>query len=372
MKTLQIGPRILKTGVSVGVSIFLAMLLLPGSAGILAAIAALNSTLPSLKKSYEAMSNRLKGTVVGAIIAVGMVYFFQSTPLPDYILIGITCIVTIAVLNLLNLSDVISLSLVAVIVIMLGDPGVFMENALYRVIETFIGVIVSFLINWLVFPPRYEINFVSVMEYITSENLRLIRATLRRNSDFKMTHSDLRWSWKQMAKLDLYLSYIKNEMIVRKKNQVAQKRKIVIFRQMRTATRQSIMLLDDLHHNGDLFNHLPDDTRIMIRERIEVLLVAHEQIILKLSGKIAPNCVRFMEITPEYRERYIRSFYDEVWKMRHHSSIPKRHGLVHLMSAIYRYEEELKRLNRLMDTYKRFHQQGYTQEFDHSMTNQLR
>lgn len=373
MKPLKIGPRILKTGVSVAMAIYLSTILIPESGGVLAGIAALNSTLPSLKKSYESLISRMLGTIIGAVVSVGMVYFFQATPLPDSIQIGIACIVTITVLNLLNLSDVISLVVVAVIAIMLNNSDQFLISAINRVIDTFIGVLVAFFINWLLFPPKYDVNFVAIMEHLNSEILILIRASLRRNADFALTHRDLKWSQKTLSKLDNYYQLVKNELVIGTNKRVNLARKLVIFRQLRTVLNQSILLLDVLHHNGNLFNQIPDDLRIMIRERTEVLLGAHEQIILKLSGKVPPEKVNFMEITPEYREYYLNNFHNQImeWRNDYGPFSSKSNEVIKLMSRIYQYEHSLKTLNRLMRTYKKYHEKGYINEFDHSITEHL-
>lgn len=373
MKPLKIGPRIIKTGVSVALAIFVSNLIIPGNDGVLAGIAALNSTLPSLKKSYENLSNRMLGTAIGAIIAVLFVLLFQYSPLPDAILIGVTTITTITVLNLFHLNDVASLAVVAVIAIMLNESDHFIMNAFYRVLDTFIGVLLSFIINWFVFPPKYDVHFITIMEYITSETLRLIRATLRRNADFSLTHRDLKWSKQQLNKMDNYFTLIHNEMVIGNVKRTKLTRKLVIFRQLKKTTTHAVQLLDVLHHSNHLLNHLPDDMRIMIRERMETLLVAHEQIILKLVGKVHPERVNFMEITAEYRDNYLTTFHKQIWEWRHdyNDCMCKSNDLIKLMSIIYQYEEELKTLNRLMRSYKTYHQQGYMNEFDHSFIENL-
>lgn len=373
MKTLKIGPRIIKTGVAIALAIFISQTFLPNTGGILAGIAALNSTLPSLKKSYESLSNRMFGTLIGAIIATVIIFLFSGSPFPLAMMIGLAAIMTITTLNALKLSEVNSLAVMAVIAIMIGGPNEIWFNAFNRVMETFIGVLCSFVINWLILPPKYDSNFISVLEYINSEILRLIRASLRRNADYSLTHKDLKLNRQYLKKLDNYFNLIKSEVVFGNQKRVEFTRKLVIFRQLKTTTLNAVNLLDVLHHNSNLFNELPKEMRILIRERIETLLVAHEQIFLKLSGKVQPNSVNFIEITPEYRELYLTTFYNQIWLWRDEMSLTrsKSNQLLNLMNAIYLFEDELKTLNRLMKNYKIFHEKGYLHEFDHNLSDSL-
>ncbi|HFI0463706.1 TPA: aromatic acid exporter family protein [Streptococcus suis] len=373
MKSLTIGPRILKTGTSIALSIYLSSILIPDSGGVLAGIAALNATLPSIRKSYDTLINRMVGTVIGAVIAVAMAIFFQNTPLPEALVIGIACILTITLLNLFKMSDVISLAIVAVIAIMLTSADTYIESAVYRVLDTFIGVLVSFVINWMIFQPKYDVNFITVMESTNAETLRLIRACLWRNADYSITHRDLRWINGQMKKMDNFYTLVKSEMVVNPKKRIGLARKLVIFRHLALTTKQAYHLLDTLHQTGNMYNQLPSNMRQMIRDRIDILLVAHEQINMKLSGKVAPEQVNFMEITPEYREAYLTAFQDKVWEWRHiHGTGHSRSNeLIILMSRIYQYEIALKELNRLMRPYKKFHAVGYNDEYDHSVSENL-
>lgn len=374
MKNLTIGPRIIKTGTSIALSIYLSSVLLPNSGGVLAGIAALNATLPSIKKSFDTLVNRMVGTILGALISLGMALFFQRTPLSEAFVIGIACILTITVLNLFKMSDVISLAIVAVIAIMLSPADNFYQSALFRVLDTFIGVLVSFAINWLIFPPKYDINFITLIESTNTETLRLIRASLWRNADYSLTHKDLRWIRSQLARLDHYYSLVKSELVFNKSKRIDLARKLVIFRQLAMATRQSSHLLDTLHHGGNMYNQLPDQMRQLIRDRIGVLLVAHEQILLKFTGKVSPEQVNFMEITPEYREHYLKTFQDKVWEWRHQHGTVHSHSneLIILMSRIYQYEITLKTLNRIMRSYKKFHEIGYKKDYDHTVSDNLR
>lgn len=373
MKTLTIGPRIIKSGVSIAISVYLASIWVPHSSGVLAGIAALTATSSSLKKSYETLSSRMIGTIIGALVALGLALLFASTPIPDALVIGLASMLTITILNIFNIPDVTNIVIVAVIAILLPDQESFYQAALYRVIETFIGVITAFIINLLIAPPKYDVHFMSLVETTNTENLKLIRACLRRNTNYFMTQNDLRWSKGQLSKIENYYDLVKNELVLQPSKRIPHARKLVVYRHLYYTTKQASLLLDVLHHNGNLYNHLPQDFRDLISHRIELLLSAHEQIILKLIGKVPPEEVNFMEITTQYRDLYIKAYQDKIWEWRHDHgySHSKSNELILIMSRIYQYEVALKTLNRLVKTFKKFHSKGYTTEFDHSISQNL-
>lgn len=373
MKTLTIGPRIIKSGLAIALSIYLASILVPNSSGVLAGIAALTATSPSLKKSYESLSSRMIGTIIGALVALGLSLVFVSTPVPEAIVIGIASMLTITILNIFNIPEVTNIVIVAVIAILLPDQESFYEASLYRVFETFIGVITAFIINLIIAPPKYDVTFMSLIETTNTENLKLIRTCLRRNTNYFMTQNDLRWSKTQLNKIENYYQLVKNELILNPKKRLPHTRKLVVYRHLYRTTKQASLLLEVLHHNGNLYNHCPEDFRKLIHDRIELLLSAHEQIILKLIGKVPPEEVNFMEITPQYRDHYIQSYQNLIWEWRHDHGYAhsKSNELVLIMSRIYQYEVALKTLNRLVKTFKKFHAKGYSTEFDHSISQHL-
>ncbi|UUX34145.1 FUSC family protein [Fundicoccus culcitae] len=372
LRTVKIGPRIIKTGLAVSISILLATYLLPNSTGGLAGIAATLSTMPSVRKSYETLISRTTSFAIGGIISIIMIYIFDYTPIPPYISVGIATVLTIAVLTAINLNDMIGLAVVTVIVIMLSDDPNYVGVAINRVLETLIGVVVSFIINWLVYPPRYDSNFYQTLEYLTSETLVLIRATLRKNTDYSYMHRDIRWSRGQIIRLSSLYDLISNELVLTKKNRYKLAKKLVVYRHLRNTIEVTVDLSEVLHKNDYLYNNFPDEMRIMIRERIEILLTAHEQIMMKLSGKIAPENVNFMHITPEYRKKYVNKFFDEVWfnldGKDEHADYFDTNGIIHIMSAIYKYEEALHKLNKIVRIYKQ-DVKGYDVSYDHVFDN---
>lgn len=189
---------------------------------------------------------------------------------------------------------------------------------------------------------------------MTSEVLLLLRATLRKNTDFSILHRDLQWAKKQLSQFNSLFQLISEEWIISKSERVARARKLVIYRHMGRTTSSAIELLDTLHKYSHIYHDFPDEFRVIFRERLETLITAHEQIIMKFYGKVPPEAVNYMEMNRENREDYLSMFFSEAQKQEevkeHHQF--EANGVTHIMAASFKYEENLTNLNRLVRNYK--------------------
>lgn len=352
---MKIGGRVLKTGLAITLSIYLSLFLIPDNSASLAAIAAITTTMPSVRKSFDMLQRRALANIIGGFIAVFMIMTIGDNPMT----IGIAAIVTIAVLNAIGLGDVISLACVTVIAVMLSTNDNFYLTAIYRVLETIIGVTVSFAVNWLVYPPRHDKSFYSTLITSTSEVLVFIRATLRKNVKFSVLHRDIQWAEQELVALNNLFELMRTEVIFKKKDRIAKARRLVIYRQMINTSQAVIALLTVLHNHDHVFKSFPDELRIGVRERLETLMIGHEQIILKFSGRIAASAVNFINTDQTFKLEYMEKFFLQAKNELEHDKVYDNdgNGVVHIMSAIYYYEESLIKLNRIIRIYK----QRYTE-----------
>lgn len=358
---MKIGARVIKTGIAITLSIYVSLLLIPGSSGALAGIAASISTKPSVKKSYETFLLRVVANTVGGIIAVLMIFAIGVSP----IAIGVTAVITIAILNTFKLSDVIPLAIVTSTVIMLSKDNDYIMTAVLRVSETFIGVLVSFLINLLILPPKHDAQFFKILESTTNETLMLLRATLRKNMDYSIMNRDLKWLNRQMTEFSSLFTLMSQEWIFSKKQRQQQARRLVIYRHMGRTTQAAIDLLSALHHSNQIYDEFPEQFLNIYRERIEILMTAHEQIIMKFYGKVPPEEVNYMTMNLETRKEYLEMFFKQTRELEKMQEVDRFEGnsVIHIMSASFHYEERLSSLNRLIRNYK---MHGIGEEYDPS------
>ena len=144
----KIGMRTFKTGLAVMVTL-LASDLLQISNPFFATIAAIFAMESSITATFTAARDRMYGTVLGAIVAV---IFSMLIPV-NALSIGIGIIIVIYICNAFKWQGTIKISTIVFLAILLGYvEGGQIEYALYRTLDTFIGLAISTLINYFVFP----------------------------------------------------------------------------------------------------------------------------------------------------------------------------------------------------------------------------
>lgn len=152
---MVIGPRIWKTGIAVALCIFLVKSFDLASP-LLAVVAAIITIQPSITKSIVQGGNRVIATIIGGFIGFVIVSYFGAHP----ITVGLAVILAIAISIRLKLQDgivITAITVAAVMVDVTGDPKYF---ALYRLIETLIGIGVGVGVNLVFSPPNTEKNLI--------------------------------------------------------------------------------------------------------------------------------------------------------------------------------------------------------------------
>ncbi|MEG0267339.1 MAG: aromatic acid exporter family protein [Carnobacterium sp.] len=347
---MKIGARTMKTGLAITLALAIPYLLNMNTAAVLAAISAIFALQPSLKRSVKTLKDRVFANIVGGVLAI----IVNITLGNHFIFIGMAAVLLIAILNQFNLGPVIGLATVTLVVIMMSPGENFVFSATIRILATLLGVVIAFLVNTLFFPPKYEEKMFHLIDYTTSEIMKWIRASVRKNSEFSILKKDLKWVHSELVRLETYYSLFKDEgTYSRKKNRSQILRKIVVYRQIISTTKAAYNLADTLHQNENSFNHFPEELRIQIRERLETLLSAHEQILLKFNGRVAPNEVNFIDYKESLRTKFMHSFFDEAnMEAEVNKDYTQSNAVIHIMSSILNYEEYLNRLNTLVTSYK--------------------
>ncbi|MBG9988544.1 aromatic acid exporter family protein [Aerococcaceae bacterium DSM 111176] len=346
---MKIGARVFKTGLAIIISVYLSTWLIPDNSPSLAAVAAITTTMPSVKQSYDAFTKRVVSNTIGGLVGVFLMFTIGNSP----VAIGVGVMLTIAILNALKLGDVITLAVITVVVIMLTTNPNFVLIAIYRVLETVIGVIISFLVNWIVYPPHYDQIFYETLTETTNEMLVSIRASLRQSTNFSIMHQDHKQLESKVSSIETYFSLMREEVIIDKRRRPIVARRLVIFRHMVRLTKRTFSMVRVFHKNDHVYNDFSPELRDLVRERMETLLSAHEQILLKFSGRVSPDEVRFIEQPMDWRDEYLEKFFEQAKIHLHNddSYATEVNGVIHIMSSIYRYEEEINKLNNLIRIY---------------------
>lgn len=348
MITMKLGARTLKTGLAVAIALYVSKWVGIPSVTF-AAISAIFAMQPSVKRSLNTLRDQTIGNILGAGVAIITVLTLGK----QYVLIGFAAIILIAILHQLELDQVIGLATVTLIVVMTTTGDDFMLYAILRFSSTMVGILTAFVINSVFFPPKYEEKLYHVVDFATSEILKWIRASVRNNTEYPFLKKDLQWVRNQMTKMDFYYSLFKEEGSYSKKKRFQNLRKIVVYRQMISTTKASYNLLKTMHKNENSFSNFPKELRVLIRERLETLLSAHEQILLKFNGRVPSDSVNFIANNRSLRKEFMDSFFeaantDENFKDGYLQS----NSVIHILSSILNYEEYLEHLNTLVTSYK--------------------
>lgn len=148
---MKIGLRTVKTGIAVALGL-LAVQLLNLESPFFVTIAALIGMQPTVTDSWKVGRNRILGTVAGTIFGL-----LTALILPGHFLLaGIGVIILILFMNRVGIPEGIIISCVVFISIFMVTQEDVVAYALSRLLDTVIGISIALLVNYFVFPPKYD------------------------------------------------------------------------------------------------------------------------------------------------------------------------------------------------------------------------
>lgn len=154
MKSKKIGMRTIKTVMAVILTLAISELFNLRSS-LLASIAAIVTMESSVSESFTAGKNRMYGTILGGVIALGISLILPS----NFFTIGLGLIILISICNGLKWDKAARMSMIVFLGIILNyEGGDRIDYAFDRTIDTLIGVIVGTSINYFIRPPKIELR----------------------------------------------------------------------------------------------------------------------------------------------------------------------------------------------------------------------
>lgn len=359
---MQLGARVLKTGVAIVFSLFLAELLsLPSP--VFAGIAAIFAIQPSIYRSYLTIVEQIQGNLIGAVVAVLFGLFFGH----HIVAIGIAAIIVIGIMLKLKLNSSLSLALVTVVVIMVYEGNDFLEFSIIRFATVMIGVFASFIVNMIFLPPRYEVKLFRLIQTLQDDIIRWSRLAIRGASEHVSTKKALSKFEKRLSEIESIYDLYKEERQYSKKKRNTQLRRLVVYRQMILTTKKSFELLVRLHKHENEIVHLPIAFQTMLQERLDFLLTYHEQLLLKYTGKLRSEHSKWSVSKhhlnrSEVIEQLIKQI--EIEKQREGEEEFSSYHLFYIFSRILDYEENLEHLDTLIVSFRNFHSQDRNEDLE--------
>ncbi|MFD0870873.1 MULTISPECIES: FUSC family protein [Paenibacillus] len=347
---MELGARVLKTGVAVTLALYICALL-GLTPAIIGAVAAIFTMQPSIYRSWRHILDQVQTNVLGAGLALLAGMFFSNEP----IAIGLICIVVIMVCIKLKMESTIGLTLVTVIAVMdvAGDASVHWLFAVNRFLVIMIGIGSAFLVNIAFFPPQHEKHFLKQVRFVFGQLSLLLRTSISvemKESVFKKQREEL---LKALHKLeDIYEMFEeeRKKLGKRGKRTLSGVRLLVVYKQMLRTLRKGLDVQETV---GRYYFHA-DDGRMDDRfdRQLEELIKHHELVLLKFEGKLKAHGT-----VPNRSEESSEAFLQEMMRNR---TLDEEHSsrLILVAATIYDYGCQITRLDRVVNNYLDKNQSG--------------
>ncbi|MDN7243705.1 aromatic acid exporter family protein [Planococcus sp. N028] len=349
---MQLGARIFKTGIAISLALFLANWLnlpIPFMAGI----AAIFAIQPSVYRSYLTILDQVYGNLIGAAIGIVFVLTLGS----NYLTVGLAAILAIILMLKLNLNNPVPLTLVTIIVIMESHQEQFLQFAGLRFSTILLGILSAFIVNMIFLPPKYENRLFASIHEVSEEMIRWIRVSIRHASDHSTVKSDIDKLSEKLDKVDQWYSFYKDERSYTKKQQYVKARKLVLYRQMIITSNKSLEVLKRLHRYENELTILPEQFHMMIQEHLESLASYHEQLYMKYVGKLRPEHSETAGAEALLKRHEVMDVFVREINLAHEEESDgfSAYRLMHILSAMLDYEEQLEHLDLLIIAYLNYH-----------------
>lgn len=159
-----LGARILKTGLATFIVLVTFHWIGPNYVA-LAAVAAILTMQPSITDARRLFGEQMVGNLVGGSVGVALALWTGSSPL--FMALGV--ILVLGILVRLNLTEVASLSAVVVIFIMERPHEELLTYSAFRVAAITGGMVVGYLVNRFIRPPRFQARLTGDLEDVGSQ-----------------------------------------------------------------------------------------------------------------------------------------------------------------------------------------------------------
>ncbi|MFC0270530.1 aromatic acid exporter family protein [Metabacillus herbersteinensis] len=339
---LTLGPRVLKTGISVTLALYICTFFKLEPA-VFAGVAAIFTIQPSIYRTWKQISDQLKTNTLGAAIALFCIYFLGNSP----IITGLVMIIVILISLKMKMESTISLTLVTVLAIMSAPGNQDFLFTLNRFGIILIGMGSAFLVNLFIFPPKYKRNYFEKVQLVFRDMSLLIRTAVSN----EMTEKSYRELWDQLEKNmnileESYRLFNEERANMTKVNPI-DGREIVVFKQMLHTLKKGVEIVEVVDEHYFQSKRNQDDNQFFDGE-LEELIKYHEYLLLKYEGKIKQDDQEYgLSISDDSQ-----LFLENVMAISN-SDQGNNLRLVVIGSAIFEYSFQLQRLEELIQLHLR-------------------
>ena len=238
----KLGMRTVKTGISVSLGMVMAQLINLKSP-VFVVIGAITAMRASVSESFIMGKNRMLGTLVGAIIGLITSNIFPRNAL----FLGIGIILVIYIHNLFSWKQSITLSTIVFSVIFMNTSSDQLAYALNRILDTFVGISVSMVVNYFIASPDKESIFLDGIGHIFQDSKEIVYKLVRGQSidveDIKTTIVSSEADYNAL-KQDIDMNFHKTEA--------------------EGSLRKITVILDDIYNNISTLSKIKTDPSLSI------------------------------------------------------------------------------------------------------------
>jgi hypothetical protein len=197
-------------------------------------------------------------------------------------------------------------------------------------------------VNVIIAPPRHRHRFVKYTQDAQALLSRLLRTAVSNELKENIYRDELKNLRSMLRKLDEFYDLFAEERVWRRSSRQKRARLLVVYKGMLSTLDRGMSLIDAVEEHywavstGASWNRLID-------RQIEALCGYHEQLLWKWEGKMKPGA---LAAAPPPEASILLS---ELIGEREAEDITARARLLVVTSAVYTYEERLRRLDKLME-----------------------
>lgn len=279
----NIGPRMVKTGLAVTLT-----LIITGMLGlnleIVAAIAAVIAMQPSIMRTYDYLKEVVISNSVGSVFAILGTLLLGNHPLS----VGAVVIISIAINIKLGLNKTVSLTVLTIVTLMLANEnGISILYIVQRLSLVTIGVLSALITNVLVFPPDHQKNLFRIIKKASEKTNFLLRVIPNETMNVPQMKEEDR----QIEKLindarDYYeiISDERNSLII--KNKLSFLRNVIIYKHMIQVLIKKQTLIRELEKNIKEIEAIQSHKSYLIKKLVKEINNYSENIVLLYENKI--------------------------------------------------------------------------------------
>lgn len=279
----NIGPRMLKTGIAVTLTLVITSML-QLELELVAAIAAVLAMQPSIMRSFTYFKEVVIANSVAVIFSLIGIFLLGNHPLS----VGAVVIISIAINVRLGLNKTVSLTVLTIITIMLQSAeGINIPFIINRVSLVVIGVVSAFIVNALVFPPNHQKLLFNRIQDAVDQTLFLLRVIPNKTMSVPTLKTEDREIEKKITKIKDYFDILVEErsrLFIR--NKIHFLRSIVIYKHMIHVLEKQYTLITQLEKNIEEIEAMSSGKSHVIKKLINEITNYSENIFLLYQNKI--------------------------------------------------------------------------------------